>query len=711
MHMPDVVTLRRGATSVVLDLSSAMPAIAHLGVPVDGFDPQALALPVAHATLDAPAPIGLLTENGTGFLGRPGLVGSRPDGSAWAPVFTERGRPEIGADQARFLLGDAVAGLDLDLDLSITEAETLVIALTLRNVGSTPFSLVRLSASVPMPVHATELVSFTGRWCKEFQPRRHDFEALSVIENRRGRTSHDQLPAIFAGSVGFGEHHGDVWGVQLAWSGNYEIAAEKLSDGRRHVQAGELLSPGEVVLDPGSTYRTPDVVIAPSRAGITPASQRFHRHVRQHHPLTGPRKVILNTWEAVYFDHDLPTLQSLAEVAAEVGVERFVLDDGWFGGRRDDTKGLGDWWVSEEVWPDGLHPIADHVTGLGMEFGLWVEPEMVNPDSDLYREHPEWTLTTAGYTPVLGRNQLVLDCGRVDVRRYLFERIDALLDEYDIAYLKWDMNRDLVQGSSQASADDPGRAGTHGHVLGLYELLDQIRARHPTVEIESCASGGGRVDLEILRRTDRVWTSDCNDALERQAIQRGFTMLFPPEVMGAHIGPHQAHTTHRVQDLGFRTATALFGSLGIEWNLLNAGEAELDRITRAIDLHKRLRPLLHGGDVVRVDHDDPSAMVHGVVSADQRHAVMAYVQLTPSITTVPLPMRFAGLDPTRVYRCTIVDDLGSMLEFGRARPPWMGAGAAGHDGTVFSGAQLMVSGLQPPVLHPESVVLLEFEAV
>jgi alpha-galactosidase len=700
------LTLVRGSTSVVLDLSSAMPAFAQIGKPIADFDPSALSLPVAHATLDAPAPIGILTENGTGFLGRPGLVGSRPDGSAWAPIFDPIGGPEVTEHRAVFAMADSVAELDLVIEVEITEAGTVVSSLSLTNAGSTAYTLVRLSASIPMPVHATELVSFTGRWCKEFQPRRQEFEALSVIENRRGRTSHDQLPAVFAGSVGFGEHHGDVWGVQLAWSGNYEIAAEKLSDGRRHIQAGELLSPGEVTLGPGESYRSPDIVIASSQAGITPASQQFHRHVRAGHPLPGPRKVILNTWEAVYFNHDLTVLKALADAGAEVGAERFVLDDGWFGSRRDDTRGLGDWWVSEEVWPDGLHPIVDHVTGLGMEFGLWVEPEMVNPDSDLYRRNPHWTLTTAGYEPVLGRQQLVLDCGRADVRDYLFERIHALLDEYDISYLKWDMNRDLVQGSNQRTTDDPGRAGTHGHVVGVYDLLDRIRSAHPGVEIESCASGGGRVDLGILRRTDRVWTSDCNDALERQAIQRGFTMLFPPEVMGAHIGPRTAHTTHRVQPLGFRTATALFGSLGIEWNLLDADPAGRAQVAEAIALYKRCRSMLHTGDVVRIDHDDPSALVHGVVSSDRSHGLMAYVQLAPSLTTVPLPMRFAGLDPECRYRCTIIDELGSMFEFGRARPAWMQA-----TDVVFSGAQLMASGLQPPVMHAESVMLIELHAV
>lgn len=705
MSMSSVVTLQRGATSVVFDHSLPMPAIAHIGAAIDGFDPRALGLPVAHATLDAPAPIGVLTENGTGFLGRPGLVGSRPDGSAWAPIFTTVAN-EIDSDRARFELIDETAELELVIAVEITESETVSATLELTNTGTTDYTLVRLSASIPMPVHATELVSFTGRWCKEFQPRRHDFEALSVIENRRGRTSHDQLPAIFAGSVGFGEHHGDVWGIQLAWSGNYEIAAERLADGRRHVQAGELLSPGEVVLAPGASYRTPAVVVASSQAGITPASQQFHRHVRAQNPLRGDRKVILNTWEAVYFNHDLATLRSLADAGAAVGVERFVLDDGWFGGRRDDTKGLGDWWVSDEVWPDGLHPIVDHVVALGMEFGLWVEPEMVNPDSDLYRKNPHWTLTTAGYQPVLGRQQLVLDCGRSDVREYLFERIDALLNEYAISYLKWDMNRDLVQGSNHRSVDDAGRAGTHGHVRGVYDLLDRIRAAHPSVEIESCASGGGRVDLEMLRHTDRVWTSDCNDALERQAIQRGFTMLFPPEVMGAHIGPHRAHTTHRVQQLGFRTATALFGSLGIEWNLLDADEDGRTQVAAAIALYKRLRPLLHSGNVMRFDHDDPAALVHGVIAGDRTHAVMAYVQMLPSITTAPLPMRFGGLDPDRRYRIERIDDLGSADEFGRKRPPWMNL-----ERFELSGAQLMRSGLQPPILHPESVLLIELHSV
>ncbi len=697
--MPEAIQLNVGATTLVVSAASGMPAIEYLGGRLDSFDGRALDRPVPRGTLDATPTLGLLAEHGSGFGGRPGLVGSRPDGSGWSPRFVSDGEPEVAADAVRFDLVDTVAGLRLELSLSLGATEALVISAALTNVGDDPYHLQRLAPSVTLPATAAELLCFGGRWCQEFQPERTSWAGTTVIENRRGRTSHDRLPAVFAGTDGFGEQHGRVWGLQLAWSGNYELAAERLPDGRRHLQAGELLAPGEVTLAPGRRYQAPDVVVATGE-GLTAVSQAFHRHQRTVHRPTGPRKVLLNTWEAVYFDHDLATLSDLASVAAEVGVERFVLDDGWFGYRRDDGAGLGDWWVSPDVWPDGLHPLIKHVHEVGLDFGLWVEPEMVNPDSDLYRAHPDWALTTDGYQPVMGRQQLVLDCGRPEVRQYLYDRLDALLIEYPIAYLKWDMNRDLVQGST---AD--GRSGAHAHVQGLYELLDNLRLAHPEVEIESCASGGGRADLGILARTDRVWTSDCNDALERQRIQRGFSLLFPPEFMGAHLGPPAAHTTGRHQPLGFRLATAFFGHLGIEWNLLETDAEERATIGEAIATHKRLRPLLHDGDVVRVDNPDPSVLVHGVVAPDRSHAVLAYAQLEPTAATIPAVMTFAGLDPDARYRLDVLNGFEAMVDFGRTRPAWMDGPAE------FSGAQLLAAGLQPPVIHPESVLLVELTAI
>ena len=673
--------------------TTGMPEIASIGPALAEFVPAAASRPVARATLDTPVPLGIIAETATGYSGRPGLVGARPDGSGWAPRFTLRTIQQSNASCATFHLVDEVAELALELEIRVDDV--LTVRASLKNQGASAYAVQRLAPSIPVPTHGETLLSFSGRWCREFQPYRSDFSGTTLIENRTGRTSHDDLPAVFAGTRGFSERTGEVWGVQLAWSGNYEIAAERLADGRRHVQVGELLEPSEVELASGDTYRAPDVIVAWSNAGLTPASQAFHRHVRQQLPAVGVRPVILNTWEAVYFDHRLDILQELADVAADVGVERFVLDDGWFGGRRDDTAGLGDWWVSSDAWPSGLAPIVDHVRALGMQFGLWIEPEMVNPNSDLYRAHPEWTLTTEGYEPVLGRNQLVLDFGRAEVRDFIFDALDALLGEYEIAYLKWDMNRDIVQGSRH------GRAGVHGHVLGVYELIDRLRTAHPALEIESCASGGGRADLGILRRTDRIWTSDCNDALERQLIQRGFGMLFPPEIMGAHIGPERAHTTGRRQDLGFRAATALFGHLGIEWNLLDASPEQRRLVADAIALHKRLRPLLHSGRVVRGDHPDPAALVHGVVSDDRSHGVYAYVQMTPSATSIPSPIRLPGLDRSGIYRVTVLDEIGSAKEFGRVRPEWMG------DELTVSGVQLIERGLQVPVLYPESVLLIE----
>jgi alpha-galactosidase len=326
---------------------------------------------------------------------------------------------------------------------------------------------------------------------------------------------------------------------------------------------------------------------------------------------------------------------------------------------------------------------------------------MVNPDSDLYRAHPEWALGVPGYAPVLGRHQLVLDLANPDVSAYLLERLDALLTEYEISYLKWDMNRDLVQ----AGRGPEGRPGVHRQTIAYYELLDKLHQSHPDVEIESCSSGGARADLGVLSRTQRIWTSDCNDALERQQIQRGFSYFLPPELMGAHIGPPVSHTTARVHALSFRAITALFGHLGIEWDLTSASPAERAVVTDVIALYKQLRPLLHSGTTVRVEHPDPAAQVHGVVATDQRAAIFAYVQLAASPAWLPAPLRLTGLDDDVRYAVRWLrlgeDTLGPM----KATPPWL------TEGVVLTGRQLAAHGITMPVLHPEHAMLLECAAV
>jgi alpha-galactosidase len=412
--------------------------------------------------------------------------------------------------------------------------------------------------------------------------------------------------------------------------------------------------------------------------------------------------VVANTWEAVYFDHDLDRLTRLAEASAEVGAERFVLDDGWFRRRRDDRKGLGDWYVDEDLWPAGLHPLVDHVKRLGMDFGLWVEPEMVNPDSDLARAHPDWILAMGDRQPLLSRNQLVLDVAHPDAWQYLFARIDALVKDYGIAFLKWDHNRDLIDAGRQPA----GRAGVHEQTLATYRLMDELRRANPGLEIESCSSGGARVDLGVLERTDRVWASDCIDALERQSIQRWTALLLPPELIGSHVGSGRAHTTGRRHDLSFRAATALFGHFGIEWDLTRADDTQRAELAEWVALYKRLRPLLHSGRVVRSDHPDAGTWIHGVVAHDRSRAVFAVVAMAAGDRFPRGPITLPGLDPHRRY---LVEPLAPGHQPGTQEnvpTPWLGRGAI-----TLSGASLDHVGVQLPSMHPEQALLLEITEV
>jgi alpha-galactosidase len=475
------------------------------------------------------------------------------------------------------------------------------------------------------------------------------------------------------------------------------MLAEHLADGRRYVQFGELLHPGELELAPGETYRTPTLIGTYSAEGLTPATWGFHRHVRSlpAHPVRA-RPVLLNTWEAVDFDHANSPLQDLATVAAEVGIERFVLDDGWFRGRRNDRAGLGDWYVDEGVWPRGLHPLADHVRSLGLEFGLWFEPEMVNPDSDLARAHPDWILGQSGRWPAEERSQQTLDVANPGAFDYLLGRLDALIGEYQLDYIKWDHNRDIAEPVHS------GILGVHRQTDAVYRLIDELRRRHPGLEIESCASGGARVDYGILARTDRVWTSDCNDALERQQIQRWTGLLVPPEMLGSHVGSPADHITGRRLSLAFRAGTTLFGHMGIEWDITKAGDEELAELTDWIALHKRLRPLLHGGTTVRIDHPDPSAYVHGVVAPGRDHAVFAYVQLAARPAKAPPAFRLAGLDPSRDYQVSVIGPETAVA--GAVLPRWV------EKPFTVAGSVLTEVGLPAPGLRPASMLLVEIEA-
>lgn len=703
-----LIHLTGANSSVVIDLRTGVPTIRHWGARLDDdIDLEALvaatARPIAHGGLDFEAPLSLVPEHGSGFSGRPGLAGHRRGGTCWAPRF-EYEAHSLNADASTLTASAIDTAAELRVTTVVAVGDVLTVQVKLTNLSSTDrYLLDQLSIALPLPAQAREIMQFTGRWTRELHPYRAPFDRGAVIaENRRGRTSHEHLPLLFVGEQSFREWQGEVWGAHLAWSGNHHVLAEVLPDGRRYIQMGELFHAGEIALEPGESYTTPEVVATYSPAGLTPASWGFHRSLRARasHPST-PRPVLLNTWEAVYFDHDTERLHQLADAAAALGIERFVLDDGWFGSRRDDRRGLGDWWVSPDVYPQGLAPLINHVRGLGMQFGIWVEPEMVNPDSELYRAHPEWALVTEGYEPVLGRQQLVVNLAHPDAYAHMLEALDALLRDHDIAYVKWDMNREHVQASGHN-----GAAATHAQTLALYRLIDELRVRHPEVEIESCSSGGGRIDHEILRRTQRVWTSDCNDALERQSIQRGASTFIPPEVMGAHVGPTRSHTTGRRHSLSFRIATAMFGHLGVEWNVLDLTDEERSGLAEGIAIHKQWRALLHGGDVVRFDPTSEAGHAHGVYSIDRSEAIVAYVQLATDMALTPPPLRLPGLTADRLYRIERVALPHDRFERGpaRAQPAWL------SNGITLSGNHLAAVGLQLPVMNPESALLMSLRA-
>ncbi|MBT5552198.1 MAG: alpha-galactosidase [Ilumatobacter sp.] len=700
-----MIRLSNAGTDVVVDVTTGAPTIVHWGAPLGAEADLATVLPslsrpIVHGTVDSVAPVSTVPEHGSGFTGRPGLVGRRGGGLAWAPRFSAVSH-HLSDDGTRLSVEAVDAVAKLGLNVTIVLDDVLHIWATVTNAGERRYSLDGLTVTLPVAEHASELLSFEGRWSREFQPLRSDwFDGSLLAENRRGRTSHESPPMLFTGKRGFDEWSGEVWGAHLAWSGNHTMLAERLADGRRYLQAGELLHPGEVVLEPGESYTTPETIAAYSPHGLNNATQAFHRSLRAlpNHPST-PRPVLLNTWEAVYFDHDTDKLMLLADAAADLGIERFVLDDGWFGSRRDDTKGLGDWWVSDAAYPAGLSPLIAHVTDLGMDFGIWVEPEMVNPDSDIFRAHPDWALATPGYEPVLGRQQLVLDLANRPAFDFILGCLDRLLSDHDISYVKWDMNRDHIHGSNQH-----GAAGTNAQTIALYHLLDKLRRLHPTVEFESCASGGARIDHEILKRTERVWTSDCNDALERQTIQRGASMLIPPELMGAHIGPTRAHTTGRTQSLSFRAATAMFGHLGVEWNVTKLTDEERIALQAVIALHKEHRELLHSGDVVRFD-TDPAYSAHGVYAADRSEGIVAFAQLATAPSLTPPPLRLPGLDDAATYRIEHLRIPGERWGPARVQPSWLASGVE------LTGRQLAAHGVQPPTLHPESALLFKLTRI
>ncbi len=700
--MRESIHLKSDGVSVIFDLSANTPNIVHWGRAIADASLDILAIlePSPHCDFDEPQLIGIWRENARGFLGEPALRGSRP-GRDWSHKFELRD-VESTETSATFTSIDAEAELEVRANFELDAQGVLTAQYSVTNLGLTDFNVEALSVFLPIPDYTSEILDFHGRWMKERQPQRQPIHVGQwVREGREGRSGHDYTLAQFALTETSGYEAGEVWGLSLAWSGNNRQLVERTAIGRTFMAAAELLLPNEMILASGETYDAPAVVAVYSNQGIDGASDRLHRRQRSRatHPTNiRPRPITLNVWEAVYFDHNYDKLAALAEAAAEIGIERFVLDDGWFGSRRDDHSGLGDWTVSADVWPDGLGKLIDKVKACGMEFGLWFEGEMVNPDSDLYRAHPEWILQSGGRVPPEARTQQVLDLAQPGAFEHVFNQVDAILTEYDIAYIKWDHNRVLTEASHF------GKAAVRLQVEAIYRMFDALKAAHPGLEIESCSSGGGRIDLGMIEHADRFWTSDNNDALERQTINRYTSIVIAPELLGTHIGPTKAHSTGRTHTHTFRATTALWGHAGIEWDLTEANPEERQLLRGWADYYKSKRALLHTGRTVRGDQTETNSHTYGVVAHDKSEALFMYAALRPSEFSRPANIRLTGLDADSIYEVKLVEPFGAANAMQLLPPKW-------YSGVRLSGALLASMGLRAPVLRPEQAMLLEAKRV
>ena len=706
--IPAFVRLDNAKTSLIFDCQGRMPSLIYYGQPLnESTTAQMLALlNTRQEAKCAPViepPISLVPTHGEGFTGAPGLEVSG-DSDQWSAGFDL-----ISVDHSdvsvTFIAQDSHRNMRLVSKIALDSNTTVAsFTSTLENLGTSELKLNYLNAaSVPLAANVNKIKTFEGRWSNEFQTADHDlFFGSYVRENRRGKTSHDTFPGLIAYPNGTNELVGDCFGFHLGASANHKLRAEVMADGRSYVQFGELLFPGEVTLGAGESYTSPVLYAGYGENGFSSLSQQFHQFVR-HSILTfsaqdKPRPVHYNTWEGIYFDHDIDTLKTLADKVAPLGVERFVLDDGWFKGRRNDKAGLGDWYVDEAIYPQGLDELIDHVTEKGMEFGIWFEPEMVNPDSDLYRAHPEWALQTKNNPHVPFRNQYVLDLTNPEVVEYLYSVITNILSAYPkISYIKWDMNRDVNHPGNLH-----GKPAMHAQMSALYQLIDRIKSAHSGIEIESCCSGGGRVDLGILPHTDRFWTSDSNDALDRLYIQKGFSYFFPSEVMGAHVGPRDCHITGRNLPIEIRAGVAMFGHMGIEMDPRELTEHEQDALKSAISLYKKYRHLTHSGDLFRLD-DDGLNVKFGYVSQDKNEAIYAYNSVKETPRTTPSRFYFAGLDPKKSYTVERVWP-GTLKEYSESILQKI-------DGQVFTGEALAKYGMQLPVLFPQTCIIFAVNAV
>lgn len=558
-------------------------------------------------------------------------------------------------------LEDANSGTRLTLYYTICSDLPVIARHTrITQAGASAVTIERvMSCNVDLIDDAWEMVQLNGAWSRERHVTTMPLRpGIQSVYSMRGHSSAQFNPFLALKRKECTETQGECMGFTLLYSGSFLAGVEVDNYHVSRVQIGIHPDCFEWTLQQGESFETPEAVYVYSEDGLNGMSQAFHtlfnRHLVRGKYRMKERPILINNWEATYFDFDEEKIVRIAETAAQAGIELFVLDDGWFGNRNDDHRGLGDWYVNLQKLPHGISGLSQRIHSLGMQFGLWIEPEMVNRDSNLYRTHPEWVMVDPDYVPCHGRNQYVLDFSRKEVVDYIFKCLDQVLDGADVNYIKWDMNRTMSEVYSRShSSLQQGRV-MHEYILGVYDLYERLIQKYPEILFESCASGGGRFDAGMLYYAPQAWTSDNSDAVERLKIQYGTSYVYPPSCMGAHVSAVPNHQVFRNTPLNTRANTAFYGAFGYELDLSKLTEDELEQVRQQVTFMKKYRSVFQYGTFYRLSSPfESNETVWMSVSQDQKTAIVGYYRVLNEVNVGYRRIRLKGLNPDEQYRISM----------------------------------------------------------
>jgi alpha-galactosidase len=572
---------------------------------------------------------------------------------------------EDEADSLEIDLVDDISGLKVILTYSaFRDVDVITRSAFIVNEGNSNLKILKaLSMSLDFCHNEFDFLQLPGAWARERHiERRALMSGMQSVESRRGASSHQNNPFVALLSKNSTEDKGEAYGFNLVYSGNFtaQVEVDQLKNSR--VSLGINPFDFSWLLEPGEAFQAPEAVMVYSAQGLGHMSRTYHKLYRTRlcrgNYKEKARPILINNWEATYFDFNAERIEDIAKAAAPLGIELFVLDDGWFGKRDNDKSSLGDWIVDKKKLPEGLKDLGERVNKLGLKFGLWFEPEMISKDSELYRTHPDWCLHVNGRYRSEGRNQLILDLSRDEVCEYVINSVSKILSSAPISYVKWDMNRHMTEVGSAALSPDRQRETAHRYMLGLYKVLEKIVTAFPEVLFESCSGGGGRFDPGILYYMPQTWTSDDTDAIERLKIQYGTSIVYPASTMCAHVSAVPNHQIHRVTPFETRGNVAMSGNFGYELDLTKLTEEEKILVKNQVDLYKQLRDLIQFGDIYRLlnpfEGNETSWMF---VSEDKKEAFVAYFRTLHVPNAAVTRLKLKGLEDNFEYEIIGEDKL------------------------------------------------------